>query len=290
MVAVQPLRLAEHLLRGALHHDAAPAHDQHAVGLGGLLHIMGDRDDRDTGLPQLADRFHDLTAAVRVKHGGRFVQNKAVRPHGDNARNGNALLLPAGKLVGGSITLFIDACQLHGLVNAGADLLRRNAEVLRRKGDILLHDGGNDLVVGVLEYHAHLLAHIVEMILVAGVHPLDQHRARLGQEDRVEVLGQRGFAAAVGPQYSHELAAVDGKAHAVHCIAGLLGVIAEMDVLNIDHRFFSRHGLSLPDGGCAAGHNTAGGGDRQTDLIAVGVAARDGAERRFNDVFHDRRA
>ena len=290
MVAVQPLRLAEHLLRGALHHDAAPAHDQHAVGLGGLLHIMGDRDDRDTGLPQLADRFHHLTAAVRVKHGGRFVQNKAVRPHGDNARNGNALLLPAGKLVGGSITLFIDAGQLHGLVNAGADLLGRNAEVLRRKGDILLHDGGNDLVVRVLEYHAHLLAHIVEMILVAGVHPFDQHRARLGQEDRVEVLGQRGFAAAVGPQYSHELAAVDGKAHAVHCIAGLLGVIAEMDVLNIDHRFFSRHGLSLPDGGCAAGHNTAGGGDRQTDLIAVGVAARDGAERRFNDVFHDRRA
>ena len=71
------------------------------------------------------------------------------------------------------------------------------------------------------------------MILVAGVHPFDQHRACLGQEDRVKVLGQRGFAAAVGTQHRHELAAADGKAHAVHCIAGLLGVIAEAHVLRL---------------------------------------------------------
>ena len=38
-VAVQPLGLAEHLYRRAFHHDAALAHDQHAVGLGGFLHI-----------------------------------------------------------------------------------------------------------------------------------------------------------------------------------------------------------------------------------------------------------
>ena len=40
MVTVQLLGLAEHLLGRALHYDAAPAHDQHAVSLGGFLHIV----------------------------------------------------------------------------------------------------------------------------------------------------------------------------------------------------------------------------------------------------------
>ena len=105
-----------------------------------------------------------------VQHGGGLVHNKAVGPHGDNARNRDALLLAAGQLVRRSLALFIDARQLHGLVDAGADLLGRHAEVLRRKGYVLLDDGRHDLVVGVLEHHADLLAHIVEMVFVAGVH------------------------------------------------------------------------------------------------------------------------
>ena len=178
---MQPLGLAEHLLGRALHDDAAPAHDQHAVCLGGLLHVVGDGNDRDARRPQLADGFHDLRAAMGVQHGGGLVHNKAVGPHGDNARNRDALLLAAGQLVRRSLALFIDARQLHGLVDAGADLLGRYAEVLRRKGHVLLDDGRHDLVVGVLEHHADLLAHIVEMVLVAGVHALDQHGTGLGQ-------------------------------------------------------------------------------------------------------------
>lgn len=62
-----------------------------------------------------------------VQHGGGLVHNKAVGPHGDNARNRDALLLAAGQLVRRSLALFIDARQLHGLVDAGADLLGRYA-------------------------------------------------------------------------------------------------------------------------------------------------------------------
>ena len=104
------------------------------------------------------------------------------------------------------------------------------------------------------------------MVLVAGVHALDQHGTGLGQQNGIEVLRQRGLAAAVRAQHGDELAAADVQAHAVHSVLGLLGVVAEADVLYFDHRFLIRHGLFLPDGRCAAGAFPARGGDRQTDL------------------------
>ena len=246
MVAVQPLRLAEHLLGRTLHDDAAAAHDQNAVGLGGLLHIMGDGHNGDARLAQLADGAHDLCASVGVQHGGGLVQNQAVGPHGDNARNGDALLLPAGQLIRRCLALFVDACQLHGLVDAGADLRRRHTQIFRRKGDVFLHDGGNDLVVGVLEHHAHLLADIVEMLLAAGVHILHQHGAGFGQQNGVEMLGQGAFAAAVRTQHRHKFTAANLHRNAVHRIAGLFGVIAEFYVLHAQHRVFIRHSFTSP--------------------------------------------
>ena len=55
--------------------------------------------------PQLMNGAHDLAAAVGVQHGGGFIQHQAVRPHGDHACNGNALLLAAGKLIGRGFAL-----------------------------------------------------------------------------------------------------------------------------------------------------------------------------------------
>ena len=61
--------------------------------------------------------------------------------------------------------------------------------------------------IGVLKDHPHLLADVEDPLVVAGVDPLDQDRPLGGEEDAVEVLGQGGFAAAVVPQNSQELAA-----------------------------------------------------------------------------------
>lgn len=90
--------------RGALHHHMALAHDQDAVGLRGLFHIMGDGDDRDAQiLVQAVDGLHHLLAAARVQHGGGFVEDEAVGPHGDDARDGDTLFLAAGKVVRGAL-------------------------------------------------------------------------------------------------------------------------------------------------------------------------------------------
>ena len=81
------------------------------------------------------------------------------------------------------------------------------------------------------------------MVLGAGVHVLHQHGAFFGQQDGVEVLGQRGFAAAVGAQHRHKFAPPHLHGHPVHRVAGLLRVIAELYVLHIDHGIFQK---SLP--------------------------------------------
>ena len=53
-----------------------------------------------------------------------------------------------------------------GLVHAAADFPRRHAEVFQAEGAILLHHGGDDLVIRVLEHHAALFAHLEAVFLL----------------------------------------------------------------------------------------------------------------------------
>ena len=77
--------------------------------------------------------------------------------------------------------VLVNARHLHGVVDAGADLGRGHAQVFQRKGHVLFHHGGHDLIVRVLEHHAHLLADVIQVRLVRGVHALHQNGAGLGQ-------------------------------------------------------------------------------------------------------------
>ena len=178
----------------------------------------------------MVDGLHHLLPAPGIKHGGGLVQDQTVGPHGDHARNGNALLLAAGQVVGRTLPVLVDARHLHRFIHAAAHLLRRHAQIFQRKGDIFLHHGGNDLVVRALEHHAHGLADIVDLVLVFGVHPFHQHSAALRQEDGVEVLGQRGFSTAVGPQHCHKFAPLHLSRHAVQGVVRLFRVIAELQI------------------------------------------------------------
>ena len=200
---------------------------------------MRDGDHRDAHiLIQVVDGLHYLLAAPRVQHGGGLVQDQAVGPHSDHARNGDALLLAAGEVVRSALPVLVDARHLHGVVHAAAHLFGRDAEVFQRKGDIFLHHGGDDLVVRALEHHADLLADIVNFVLVLGVHPLHHHGAAFGQKDGVEVLGQGGFAAAVRAQNGHELAAPDPHRYAVQGVDRLFRVVAKFQIIRCQDRFF----------------------------------------------------
>ena len=134
--------------------------------------------------------------------------------------------------MGCALTVFVDAGHLHGVVHPAAHLFLRHAEVFQRKGHVLFHHSRHDLVVRVLEHHAHGLADIVEFLFVCGVHALHIHLAALRQQNGVEVLRQRGFAAAVCTQHRHKLPALYLRRYAVQRIDRLLGIVAELQIFS----------------------------------------------------------
>ena len=130
--------LAEYLFWGAFHDHIALAHHQHAVGLSSFFHIVGDGHHRDAHvLVQMVNGLHHLLPAPGIKHGGGLVQDQAVGPHGDHARNGNALLLATGQVVGCTLPVLVDARHLHRFIHAAAHLLRRHAQIFQRKGECI---------------------------------------------------------------------------------------------------------------------------------------------------------
>ena len=172
--------------------------------------MVRDEHDRDALLAaELRGRVDDLAPAGRIEHGRRLVEHDALGLHGDDTRDGHALLLPAGEQVRRVQAKIIHADLLERGIHPRAYFLRRDAEVLGREGHVVLDDVGDDLVIGILKDHAHRGAHGQEIVLVGRVHAVDVHLAAGRQQDGVEVLGERALAGAVVPQHGHERAARD---------------------------------------------------------------------------------
>ena len=172
--------------------------------------MMRNEHDRDALLAaEFGGRVNDLAPAGRVEHGRRLVEHDALGLHGDDARDGDALLLPAGEQVRRVQAKVIHTDLPEGGIHPRAYFLRRDAEVLGREGHVVLDDVGDDLVIGILKDHAHRGAHGQEILFVRRVHAVDIHLAAGRQQDGVEVLGERALAGAVVPQHGHERAARD---------------------------------------------------------------------------------
>ena len=220
-------------------------HDHHALGLHGLVHVVGDQDDRDAvGLVQLAHDSHNLAPALRVEHGGRLVEHHAARHHGDHARDRDALLLAAGQTVRRLLAVFIHADGFEGVVHTFADLSGRHAHVFERERHILFDDRGNQLVVRVLEHHGDGLAHLVGVFLVARVHHIDIAYAAGRQADGVKAARERTLARAVVPQHGDKFAALDRKVdpfqnrHSQLAFLSRIGVLQVFGFDDIRHNVF----------------------------------------------------
>ena len=125
----------------------------------------------------LHTRMRPLRAA-RVEHRRRLVKNENLRIHGQNAGNGDALLLAARKRVG---FVRFESDQTH-LVKCLADaqgyFRRFDAEIFRAEGDVVLNERGYELIIGVLKHHACRGADCVQIFLVGSVHSVDRHECR----------------------------------------------------------------------------------------------------------------
>ena len=87
----------------------------------------------------------------------------------------------------------------------------RNAHVFKPERDVLLDYGGDNLVVRILKNHTGLLTNAPYMLVLGRIHAADKHSARGWNIERVQQLGQRGFAAAVMPENRDKLAWPDCK-------------------------------------------------------------------------------
>ena len=101
---------------------------------------------------------HDTAAPAHVEQGSRLVEHEDARLHGERSRDGYALLLSSGQMSGIGLGIAVEAHPVQLAGDTFADLVGRDSEVFGAKGYVLLHDGGDDLVVGVLEHEAQLPA------------------------------------------------------------------------------------------------------------------------------------
>ena len=207
---------------------------------------MGDQNDRHAGFPvQPFDGIEHLASALRVEHGSRLVEHDALRLHGEHARDGHALLLPARQELRGVGAVVVHPDGPERVVDALPDLLRRDAEVFRRKGDVLLYDIGDDLVVRVLEDHADVLPDGEKHRLVLRIHAVDRHAAACGQENGVKMLGKRRLAAAVMSEHGDKASLLNGQAQAVEDDMRLAAVLTLIRIIQVVYLNRCGHGFSF---------------------------------------------
>ena len=200
--------------------------------------MVRDEHDRDALLAaQALDGVNDLAPALRVEHRRRLVEHDALRAHGDHARDGDALLLPAGEQVRRVRAVFIHPHLPQRLIDAAANFIRRDAEVFRRERHVLLDHVRDDLVVRVLKHHADAAPDLQQQRLILRIHAPDVHATALRQQNGVKMLGERGLSAPVVPQHRHKAPLLDREVEIVkHNVLRLplSSGIAVMQMLHAD--------------------------------------------------------
>ena len=93
------LRCVENLGGRSLLDNAPAIHEDDPVGdLTGKAHLVSHDDHGDAGLCQLLHHIENLADHLRVESGGRLVEKKNFRLHGQSPGDPDALLLPSGQL------------------------------------------------------------------------------------------------------------------------------------------------------------------------------------------------
>jgi hypothetical protein len=101
--------------------------------------------------PQGLEVLQDLPASRGVEHRGGLVEDEYLGFDGQEAGQGDALLLATRESMGLVAFVAFEADDPYGPGNPIAHLLAGNAKVLEAEGDVVLNERGNEAVLGVLE-------------------------------------------------------------------------------------------------------------------------------------------
>ena len=214
------LRICEQFLRRLVLLDLAVVDEDDAVGhLAGEAHFVGDHQHGDAGVGQLLHQFQNLAHHFGVEGAGGLVEQDHVRIHGKGTGNGNTLLLATGKALGVGIGLVGQAHAGQQFVCLGGDgFLILQLQQGGGQLQIFLHSQVREQVE-VLEHHAHLLAHSVD---VGFIHlgALKFDAAGGGDLQPVQAAQEGGLAAAGGADQADHVAAVDVDINTLQHVQG----------------------------------------------------------------------
>ena len=144
----------------------AMIHGDDSVRQDGLFHLMGNIDDRNMLFPvQGQHGADDVPAPFWVEHRCRLIKNDAPRLQGNDTGDGNALFLPARQAMGRVFGIGRHPDKSQCLLHPGPDLRTGHPDILQPESDIFLDDSSYDLVVRILENHAHGLPHGPEIFI-----------------------------------------------------------------------------------------------------------------------------
>ncbi len=228
--------------------------------------VVGGDEHRGAGAVDPVEQPHDVDRGLGIEVAGRLVGEQQRRVVDERPRDRDALLLPAGELVGHVVQLRRQAGQPQDVRHLGADLLAGAARHLQRVGDVVVH-GAVRQQLEVLEDDADVAPEVRDPAardlrqVVAG----DADRA----VGRIELLDQqaheRRLARAGRADEEDELAAVDRERHPIEAHIPLveLGDPAELDHraggdrTRIGRRDRSRRGRRAPSAVMTASRRSA---------------------------------
>ena len=188
---------------------------------------MGDHQHGDAGVSQLFHQLKHFTDHLGVEGAGRLIEEDDVRVHCQCACDGDALLLAARKALGVDVGLIGQTYAGQKLVGAlGDGLFVLELEQAGGQLKVFL-DGQVGEEVEVLEHHAHLLAHGVDVGIVH-LHPFKLDGAGGGDLQPVQAAQEGGLAAAGGADQAHHVATVDVDVDALEHVQGGGGLLCAL--------------------------------------------------------------
>ena len=228
------LRICEELLRLILLYDIAAVHEQHArCNLAGKAHLVGNNDHGHAVVGQLLHDFKHLTDHFRVKRRGRLVEQHHIRIHCQRTRDGDTLLLTAGKLRRIAVRLVRQTDTRKQLERTLVRLfIGHDLELDRCQLDILAHGQVREQVE-LLEHHAHTAAHQIDVRVLGGnVLSLEDNLAAGRLLEQVQAA-QKGRLARAGRADDYDLLALLDML--VDTLEHLMVAKGFVQVFNVDH-------------------------------------------------------
>ena len=212
------------------------------------------RDEHD-GQPelavQIAEQVQNGLRRVRIEGAGRLVGEQHPRLVRQRAGDGDALLLPAGKLGGVHVRLVAQIDQIQQLEHARLHIGLLHAGVAQRIGDVFKHSRAIQQVE-MLEDHADAPPHRAELsfgqlpaLRVVGLAAPERNHAGIADAQRavvrrfqqIQAAHQRRFARAGIADHAVNHAVLDVEGHVVQ-----RGHVAALEVKHLVHVPDLNHG------------------------------------------------